>query len=200
LIRLLPEGADTNGFGNRFLYVSVVRVKLCPNGGPPLDGPSVLARLYEAITFARDIKYVGMSKAAAKLWNRMYSEIEEELGRLPKLTASMSARAAAHIRRLALILCLLDKKDEIETDHLHAAKRIWDYCQDSARYIFSGLTADQSRILGWIAEQSGPVTVSMIREDLFKRNRPANWIRAQVAGLEKEGKVVVTGDQITVKT
>src|SRR5260370_32625834 len=37
LIRKMPEGADKNGFGNRFLYCYVYRVKLCPSGGPPID-------------------------------------------------------------------------------------------------------------------------------------------------------------------
>jgi hypothetical protein len=200
LKRKLPEGVDQNGFGNRFLYCYVRRVKLCPNGGPRLDWPDEMARLRNIITLNPDVEYVAVQRAAAKVWNRMYAQIEDELRRLPGLTAAMCARAAAHVRRLALIFCLLDGKDALETEHLQAAKRIWDYCQDSARYVFSGLTADQSRILGWIAKQSGPVTFSQIREDMYQRHKKADWIRAQVDGLlQAGGKIVVSGDAIAIK-
>src|SRR5262249_51802094 len=156
-------------------------------------------RLREALIFSRELEYIAVQKAAAKVWNRMYGQIENELKVMPGLTASMCARAAAHVRRLALILCLLDGQDALETEHLHAAKRMWDYCQDSALYIFSGLTADQSCILGWIAKQTGPVTFSQLREGLYQRHRKADWIRTQVDGLAKAGKVVVSGETIALK-
>ncbi len=196
LILKMPAGAETNGFGNRFLYVFVRRVKLCPNGGPGIDWIEELNILARSLAFARDLKYVGMQKAANAVWNRMYLQIEKEAEEMHGLAASMTARAAAHVRRLALILCLMNGQDCIETEHLHAAKRIWDYCQDSARYIFSGLTKEQEMILGWI-KLNAPVTVGDIREKMFHRNRKADWVRLQVNGLVQANRVVVNGDQIT---
>jgi hypothetical protein len=176
-MRKLPSGADANGFGNRFLYCYVERVKMCPHGGPQLDWTPELQTLNEALRFARDLSYVGMQNASRQLWARMYDEIDAEQQSMYGLAAAMTARGAAHVRRLALILCLLDNHDCIETQHLRAAKRIWDYCVDSARYIFGGVTLDQTRILDWIKQQPGPVTVSQIRETMFQRHRKADWIR-----------------------
>lgn len=198
LIAKMPKGAESNGFGNRFLYPYVHRVKLCPNGGPPIDWAPELQRVHKALSFARDLGYISMQDAARKLWNRMYADIEKEQASLPGQAASMTSRAPAHVRRLALILCLLDDHDCIETHHLRAAKRIWDYCQDSARYIFGGLTRDQQHILDWLL-RTGPATVPQIRENLFKRNRKADWVRLQVNGLIGANRVELKGDKISVK-
>jgi hypothetical protein len=198
-IRELPEGADSNGFGNRFLYCYVRRVKLCPNGGPQIDWTRELVRVHEALSFGRDLEYIGVQKSASKVWNRMYGEIEDDIQRVPGLAGAMCARAVAHVRRLALILCLLDCHDMIETHHLHAAKRIWDYCQDSARFIFSGTTAEQERILAWMRKQHAPVTTPQITQQLFHKNKKSEWVRLHVNALVRAGKIVVQGEYLAVK-
>lgn len=198
LLAKLPPGAESNGFGNRFLYCYVRRVKKCPSGGPQVNWVAEIQKLHEALMFARDLRYVGMQKSANAVWNRMYLQIEQENEAISGLAASMTARAAAHVRRLALILCLMDNHDIVETHHLHAAKRIWDYCQDSARYIFGGLTKDQEMILGWV-RRNGPVTVPQITQKLFHKHRKTDWVRSQVNGLILAGRVAVNGEQITAK-
>jgi len=198
LIRKMPSGAESNGFGNRFLYCYVQRVKLCANGGPPINWAPELQRLHAALSFARDLQYIGMQTSARVLWSRMYSEIEKEMASMFGLAASMTARAAAHVRRLALILCLLDGQDVIEATHLRAAKRIWDYCQDSTRYIFGGLTKDQEIILSWLRSHA-PVTVSEIANQLFQRHKKVDWVRLHINALIRAGKVELKGEQIVVK-
>jgi DNA replicative helicase MCM subunit Mcm2 (Cdc46/Mcm family) len=171
---------------------------MCPNSGPQINWTNELQRLHEALRFARDLEYVGMQKSANAVWNRMYSQIEEESASMSGLAASMTARAAAHVRRLALILCLMDNHDCIETHHLRAAKRIWDYCEDSARYIFGGLTKDQEMILGWV-RKNGSVTIPQITQQLFHKHRKADWVRTQVNGLIQAGKAVGNGDQVAAR-
>jgi hypothetical protein len=39
-----------------------------------------------------------------------------------------------------LVYALLDGADAIHPDHLHAAMALWNYCRDSARYIFGTTT------------------------------------------------------------
>jgi len=114
------------------------------------------------------------------------------------LAAAMTARAAAHVRRLALILCLMDNKDIVETYHLHAAKKIWDYCADSVRYIFGGLTRDQEVILAWL-QMNGPSTLPQITQKLFHKNRKSGWVRLQVNGLIEAGRAELKGEQVVVK-
>ena len=199
LIRKMPAGAESNGFGNRFLYCYVRRVKYCPNGGPSIDWRPELMRLNEALRNARELKYVGMQGSTRTLWGRMYMEIQKEAAALSGIVASMTARAEPHVRRLALILCLLDGKDAVETYHLHAAKKIWDYCQDSTRYIFGGLTKDQESILSWL-RTSGPVTITQITQQLFYKNRKAGWVRLQVNALIATGKIELKEDKVVAKS
>jgi hypothetical protein len=193
LIAKMPSGADENGFGNRFLYCYVYRVKLCPNGGPPIDWTNEIIYFHEAVQFAKEQKYVPLSPAARKLSVRMYLEIEND--KLPGLAGKMTSRAAAHIRRLALIYAMCDKSPVVESKHLQAAKRLWDYCSESARYIFNKYTKEQLYILRY-AEKKGMVDLKKIREELFHRNKLAGWIKAQVDDLVRHGYLLQTGNTI----
>jgi hypothetical protein len=194
LKRRMPEGADQNGFGNRFLYAYVQRVKLCPMGGPPIDWTQEIVKLHDIVAFARTRRCVALTKAATKAWHRMYVEMENELNELPPLTQSMCARGVAHVRRLALIFALLDKSEVIETKHLHAGKQLWDYCQESAHFIFEGTTKEQERIAGWVSQQHRAVTVRDVTDEVFHRNRKVGWVKSQLDGLVIAGRLVRTGE------
>ena len=194
LKRRMPEGADQNGFGNRFLYAYVQRVKLCPMGGPPIDWTQEILKLHDIVAFARGRRCVALTKAATKAWHRMYVEMENELSELPPLTQSMCARGVAHVRRLALIFALLDKSEVIETKHLHAGKQLWDYCQESAQFIFEGTTKEQERIAGWVSRQHRAVTVREVTDEVFYRNRKVGWVKSQLDGLVIAGRLVRTGE------
>jgi hypothetical protein len=199
LKRRMPDGADQNGFGNRFLYVFVYRVKMCPNGGPQLDWTNEVVQLHKAIQFARSVGYVPLTKAAHKMWSRMYVEIENEVGELPALPQAMCARGVAHVRRLALIFALLDMKDAVDSEHLQAAKKLWDYCMESARFIFSGETKEQVQIINWMRLHPGTVTVRQITDEVFNRHRKVEWVKTQLDGLIVAGRLVVAGDQYSVR-
>ncbi len=200
LIRRLPEGADQNGFGNRFLYVYVHRVKMCPNGGPQLDWTEEIVQLHKVVQFARSVRYVPLTKAAHKMWNRMYIDIEQEVGELPPLAQAMCARGVAHVRRLALIFALLDMRDVVDSQHLQAAKKLWDYCMESARYIFGdGTTKEQLQIVNWMRLHAGATTVRQITDEVFHRNRKVEWVKIQMDGLVKVGRLSVHEDQYSIK-
>ena len=199
LKRRMPDGADQNGFGNRFLYAFVYRTKMCPNGGPQLDWTNEVVQLHQIIQKARAVRYVPLTKTASKAWHRMYVEIEQELEELPQLTQAMCARGVAHVRRLALIFSLLDSQESVDTQHLHAAKTLWDYCSNSARFIFEGTTKEQHRILGWMRKNPGAVTVRQITDEVFRRNRKVEWVKMQMDGLVVAGCLAVSDDQYSVK-
>jgi hypothetical protein len=204
LIATLPPGSDSNGFGNRFLYCFVYRTKLVPNGGPEIDYAPYVIRLFEAITFARTIRKVPFSVMAAKNWGRFYSTLEQE--RLPGRAGKMCDRAVAHIRRIAMILALVDLSPVIELKHLKAARLIWDYCEESALLIFNGTTKDQDRIakeqdqIVNFVQANGPTTLTKIREDLFKRNQKAEWVRTQVDALVASKRLCRNGDNVAAVT
>jgi hypothetical protein len=184
----MPVGADENGFGNRFLYVYVYRVKLCPQGSPELDWSQEIVEFQQVVKFARGVKHVSMSKRARQWWNDNYSKFEQEGP--GGLAGKMTTRAAAHIRRLAMLYALIDLTDEIDLEHFQAAEKLRNYCEESAMFIFGGVTKEQLRILKWI-EHRGTATFGQIREDLYHRNKHAADIRADVDQLVKAGKLAV---------
>jgi hypothetical protein len=195
LLRKMPDGADENGFGNRFLYCYVYRRQLCPNGGPDLDWSKELIKLLEVVAFARSQKRVRLSKNAKKAWQRMYARLEENS--IPGLAGKMTARGAAHVRRLALIYALVDLSDRVEVKHLNAAKLLWDYCSESARFIFNKGTKEQLKILKFVEEKQ---TTSLTEiHALFQRHKSADWIKTQLHHLEKQGFIKMT-DGIVTKT
>jgi len=130
----------------------------------------------------------------------MYIDIEQEVGELPPLAQAMCARGVAHVRRLALIFALLDMRDVVDSQHLQAAKKLWDYCMESARYIFGdGTTKEQLQIVNWMRLHAGATTVRQITDEVFHRNRKVEWVKIQMDGLVKVGRLSVHEDQYSIK-
>jgi hypothetical protein len=186
----MHAGASEDGFGNRFLYCYVYPVKHCPQGGPEIDWTGEIIQFFEIIQYAKNVKLVSMSGQARKWWNRNYSDIENNGP--TGLAGKMTARAAAHIRRLAMLYALIDKTDVVELKHLHAAYALWKYCEESAIYIFSGVTKEQKRIAQWI-EQRGRATFNQVRDDLYHRNKPVAEIRADLDSLVRVNQLLEKG-------
>jgi hypothetical protein len=125
------------------------------------------------------------------LTNNNYSELEQD--RPDGLAGKMTSRASAHVRRLAMLYALVDLSDRIELKHFHAAYKLWRYCEESAMYIFGGTTREQLRIIQWMSVR-GPVTYKQIREEMYKRNRPAVDIKTDLDSLVKTGHLVLVGE------
>jgi hypothetical protein len=139
LTRNLNETEAANGFANRFLWVTVTRSKKLPFGGNlQLDG-LLIAQLKDAIFFARTERRISMSPEAKMVWAEIYNKLSDtDTG----LLGAITSRAEAQMVRIALIYALLDSSSEILPEHLIAAKAFWDYCYDSARYIFGDRFGD----------------------------------------------------------
>jgi hypothetical protein len=182
----MPVGADENGFGNRFLFVYVYRVKDCPQGAPEQDWSKEVVNFQQVVQFARNVKHVSMSKAARQWWNDNYARFEREGP--DGLAGKMTTRAAAHVRRIATLYALIDLSDQIELEHFKAAEKLWAYCEESAMFIFGGATREQLRILNWIG-QRGTANFNQIRDELYNRHRSVAEIRADLDQMVKAGKV-----------
>ncbi len=81
-----------------------------------------------------------LTRGAQDLWGRNHSA---DRGLYAKLTSDrtgrwgrVTTRAAQMVLRLALIYAVLEYEDEVQVGHLEAALAVWDYCDESARYIF----------------------------------------------------------------
>jgi hypothetical protein len=196
LVAKMPEGADENGFGNRFVYCYVYRTQLCPLGGPEIDWGQEIVKLQEIILFARSQRCIGLTASAKTTWLRMYIQLENN--HLPGMAGKMTSRAAAHIRRLALIYALIDMAPAVDTVHLRAAERLWIYCEDSAQFIFNKTTKGQLEILRWF-EKRESATAAIVREELFSRNKKASWIKAELDELSRIGRLQLTDGTYKIK-
>lgn len=197
LRRKMPPGADENGFGNRFLYVYVYRVKDCPQGSPPLNWDKEILYFQKAVQFAKTVRHVSMTESARKWWNNNYSKFEHDGP--SGLAGKFTSRGSAHLRRIAMLYALLDMKDQIRLEHFHAARRLWEYCSDSAMFIFGGMTREQLQVIQWVTMR-GPVTFKQIRDDLYQRHKPVAAIRVVVNDLVKSGRLFERGGKYATTT
>lgn len=153
----LTSTERANGFANRFLIFCVKRSKFLPFGGN-LD-PGALARLSkqvgEAVESARTTGELSWG-LASQLWEDVYPDLSAGA---PGMLGAITARAEAHVLRLAVIYALLDQRRAIEPEHLRAALAVWRYCEDSAAYVFGGTLgyplADRLIVLIWETGTSG---------------------------------------------
>ena len=186
LRRHLTEVEMGNGFANRFLWVVVDRSKELPFGGN-LDEAvlaSLAERLKDAIEFGKSAGEILWGESAREIWREVYGPLSE--GK-PGLFGSVVGRAEAQVLRLAALYAVLDLSTTIEAEHLIAALAYWEYCEESARYIFGDALGDPVADRIYRALQSaGPkgMTRTDIR-DLFKRNKSGGDIDRALNLLEE---------------
>jgi hypothetical protein len=141
LRRYLSATETANGFGNRFLWFCVRRSKCLPEGGHPDVAvlEKLQARLVDSIRGARLTGEMHRDAEARAIWHKVYPQLSE--GK-PGLTGALLARAEAHVMRLAILYALLDASDTVREPHLLAALALWDYSEQSVRYVFGDSLGD----------------------------------------------------------
>lgn len=189
LQRSLTATESANGFGNRFLWVCARRSRLLPLGGTPdpkqLD--SLLARLKRTTEQGKMAGQMKWNQASQELWCQAYEELSKEV---PGILGSLTARSEAQVIRLACLYALLDCSTIILTEHLQAALALWQYCEDSARYLFSDRTGNPDADQIQAALRSAPhgLTLTEINRDVFQGHRKSKDIRAALHFLAGQGK------------
>jgi Protein of unknown function (DUF3987) len=189
LLRHLTETEAANGFANRFLWFMVKRSKELPFGGEwhRVDTAPLTRRLRAALRFARGPLEVGWSEDARDVWKVVYGPLSEGKS---GMFGAVTGRAEAQTIRLAAIYAALDLSRELRRAHIEAALALWEYSEESARYIFGNATGDPEAdaILDALrgARATG-LTRTQIR-DLFQRNKSAERINQALALVLKRGK------------
>lgn len=177
-----------NGFLNRFVFAAVRRVRLLPEGGDPdpLKGTGLGRYLTTVLTHARAVGKVTLSPAARELWWQLYPQLTQPAD---GLLGQLTARAEAHVVRLALIYTLLDGQKTIAPEHLHAAAELWNYASRSAAWALGQATGDPLAEHIHTALQRSPhgLTRTQIR-DLCQRNLPADRIEQALTSLAAAGR------------
>jgi hypothetical protein len=188
LLRHLGETEAANGFANRFLWLMVRRSKELPFGGEWKTPGALVRRLDAAVRFARTPRVVKWGESARDQWAEVYGPLSE--GR-PGLFGAVTGRAEAQTLRLATLYAAMDQSASIERKHLEAALALWDYAEESARYIFGDATGDPvaDAILQALRNAGDRGLTRTEIRDLFKRHQGAERINAALGELLRLGRV-----------
>jgi DNA replicative helicase MCM subunit Mcm2 (Cdc46/Mcm family) len=191
LLENFDKAEISNGFFDRFLWVVVRRSKLLLKNKelPDSDRSYLAEKLSKTVTFARTIKELKCDYQVQTKWAEVYQTLStEQLGLLGLFTA----KAELQVMRLACLYALLDCSETILIHHLEAALSLWQYCEDSVRYIFDNQTGSiiaDSIYKALLSAKEG-MTKTDIR-DLFQRNQTANRINEALSLLLELGRIEV---------
>jgi hypothetical protein len=121
------------------------------------------------------------------VWEKVYGELSEGSG---GLHGAVTARAEAQVVRLALLYCLLDGADAIDTPHLFAALSVWQYCDATATYVFGASLGDRTADeITRRLERAGSAGLTRTEiSDAFKRHKSAEQIGAALELLRRKGR------------
>jgi hypothetical protein len=125
-----------NGFANRFLFVCVRKARSLPSGGH-LDDADLAPFVRKFALFADAASKLGRivrTPDAEELWADLYRQMDED--EPPGLLGAIIARDQPQTLRLSVAYCLLDGAKRIDVAHVQAAASLWQYCRDSAAYVF----------------------------------------------------------------
>ena len=183
---MLQTTEAANGYANRFLWAAVRRPKLLPRGGNLTDEMlfPLVDQLKEAVRHARQTQYITLTEDAWTMWDRVYVDLSHEQA---GLLGAITARAEPLILRLAMIYALMDNTGKIDVPHLTAGCAVWEYCQQSAAWIFGDKLGDPDGdlVLSHLRQTSEGVTRTEIH-GLLGRNRSAAQVSRALAALEEK--------------
>lgn len=172
--RYLTATEMGNGWGNRHLWFCARRSKVLPEGGGHSLDDGLVRRLKAAADFAISVGELKRDPTARVVWNGIYEALSE--GK-PGMAGAMLGRAEAQVMRLACLYAVLDGSDCIRPEHLKAALAIWDYSEQSVRFIFGDSTGNP--MADEILRSLHVSTKGLSRTDiskLFNGNRNAGQI------------------------
>ena len=118
-----------------FLFCLVRRPKLVPFPKPMPENrlfliKDKLRRRLRSISMITEIKF---GDDAKQYWELLYPDLAKDRHGVVGIVKS---RAEAQVKRLSMIYALTDGKMFIKFNHLEAANAFWQYCSQSADYIF----------------------------------------------------------------
>lgn len=130
-----------NGLGNRFLFFCSQRSKKLPEGSK--INTETLAefkvKIRNALEFAKNQKEIDFSHCGRERWFEIYEELSEErFG----IVGDLTGRAEAQVRRVAMILALMNHETSITAECLDAAYSVFQYTVSSIEYIFGNSFGD----------------------------------------------------------
>jgi len=182
-----------NGYMNRVLLIACRRQRLLPEGGDPdpLHHTGLVGLLAAALGQARRTGQLKLDPSARELWHHAYHKLASEPHE--QIVAQITARAEAHVIRLALIYALADRQRQIATAHLTAALALQDYAARSAAWALTGATGDPlaEQIHNILRQHPAGLTRSQISQTLG-HHQPAGQIDHALHALHAAGRATPT--------
>ena len=192
LVKHLTETEMANGLANRFVWMLVKRSKRLPFGGEwhTVNLRPISRAIVGALEFATGEHRMGWADDARPLWVEAYDALTEDR---PGMFGAVTARAEAQTLRLAMLYALADCSYEIRRTHVESALAIWEYAEESARYIFGDAIGDAGadKVLEELKAREEGMTRTEIR-DLFGRNRSGEELDRIMEVLAEAGRIRVT--------
>lgn len=193
LRRYITSTELANGYLNRILLIACRRQRLLPDGGhhDPLAATGLDRLLTAALKHARSASRVSLDDPARELWHHTYRQLAIEPA--DEIDGQITARAEAHIIRLALIYALTDGQRKICAAHLTAALELQRYAGRSAAWALTGATGQAlaEQIHTALARHPDGLTRSQISQTL-NHNQPAGEIDRALEALHAHGRINVT--------
>lgn len=191
----LTKGDVFNGFANRLLpvYASAERDLPFPDAPDEFSRRVLEEELRVAVQWARARRgEVPLAPDAASYFTTVYSTLSRPDATSETLR-TLQQRAAPYVRRMALLLALLDRSTQVTQAHIEAAVSLWTYCVDTWRVVFpspprEGLSARLEAAL----RAAGPDGLSReaLRTAAGSGDIPAAKITQALHSLRDEGLVV----------
>ncbi len=179
----------SNGFGNRFLWVCARRTKEVPLPRPmPQEELSALQlELWKLVQKAQNLSEVTMTPEGEKRWCEIYPKLTKAYS---GMFGAITARSEPQTLRLALIYALLDGKDKINENHINSAYALWQYCSDSAKYLFGDNSTDplEAKVIDIL--QSGSLTATALSNAL-SNHIPKEKLKSILMKLEASNRITI---------
>lgn len=192
LRRYITNTELANGYLNRILIIACRRQRLLPHGGnpDPLAAGDLTGRLADALKRAQRAGQVSLDRGARELWHHAYHQLANEPAN--EIVAQITARAEAHIIRLALIYALTDSQQHIAAEHLTAALALHHYAARSAAWALTATTGEPlaEQIHSTLSAHPDGLTRSQLSHTL-NHNQPAGHIDAALHALQNAGRASV---------
>jgi hypothetical protein len=181
---------QVNGFANRFLWICARRSKILPEGGKThiAEVTEAIEELARALSYAGSAAEMSRSEEARALWREVYPQLTSEAS---GIVAAITSRGDAQVLRLSMIYALADRSAVIEVEHLRAALAVWQYCEDSVKYLFGKTIDDKQLVKLYRALRVAPdgLTQNEILKNVFRKNLTSKEIGKLLEVLEKAGHI-----------
>jgi hypothetical protein len=183
------EDVETfSGFANRILWTCARRQGLVPFPKPmPSDELDKMRKeLRSTFTKCQMIEQMVLSHDARETWVGIYEELSKDHA---GLVGACINRAESQVLRLSMIYALLDASASIAVSHLESALAVWQYCEESARFIFAGREVNPyaQKIMDLLQEGGEMFTKDIY--DAFSRNITKKQMEEAILELMSQKKI-----------